>query len=878
MTAQRLWARTRALWNGRRLDEQLDDEIRVHLELAQEDAMAHGLSAEDARLDALRKFGRTVQIKEEHRDRRAFAPLDNFLRDFRYGLASIRRAPGFTAIVVLVLALGIGGAVAMFSVVDAILIKPIPFPDPDRIVGLWEAPHPGASNATTAGQFVAWQRLASDFEFLEAEEPILVALNDKNGPTRLSGKLVTPEYFRVYGINAAIGRTFDAGDSKAASSGTVVLSHAAWQTYFGGDPGILQRRIILDGRSCQVIGVLRPSAFDRDETKFWQPLVFTSADLSNDNHWLMVLGRLKAGVTVRHAMQQMQAIYAALLPDRSMDENSHGSMVVRTLSQMLMGNSLERSISIAFGAVLLVLLIACANVANLLFARGAARRTELGVRFALGAGRPRLIAQLLTECTALCALGGAVGIAVAFALIGVAGPVLDDALPFTANVTLDFHALVFAAAAVLSIALFTGTFPALQASSDRPSDSLKQTARGSSVARIAIRRAIVTGEVALSLILLSGALLLVRSLDKLRHVETGVRIENVVTTSLNLPEQAYSTPERAAIFYTALTNRLSTAPGVLKAGLSTYLPLQWVSNGEGILLPGIENQVMIRLKRVDPGYFRTFDIPVLRGRGILDTDRVNTPAVMVINQTLQSRLAEVAHITQPIGKIVRLTNSGYLGRDSFITQVQIVGVIRSERTTSPGAPDPAVVYVPLAQMPTPNIMLSIHTRPGTQVLSAIRWAVADVDPNLPLGPIASMEEIRDSTFSGVSRPAGLLTGFASIAALLCAIGLYGVVSYSVTQRRRELGIRIALGADRVSVISDVIRNAMAMVAIGLAAGLAGAYVLTRVLSSLLFKVSPLDPLSLTLACISMLAIGAFAGMFPAWRAARFDVVVSLRDA
>ncbi len=879
MSPRRAFARLSAFLSKRRLDVELEDDIRAHLELAEEDAIAHGLSPEDARRQARLRFGGIAQMKEEHRDRRSVRWMDSLLRDFRYGLASLWRAPGFTFIVVGVLALGIGGTVAMFSVVDAVLVKPLPFPEPDRIVNLWEAPRPGVVNATTVPEFLAWKRSAAVFDALAAENPTSAALNDKSGPIRLSGKLVTAEYFKVFATGAALGRTFTSAEDQPGAAPVIVLSHSAWQTYFGADPDILHRRVVLDGQSCQVIGVLQPGAFDRDQTRFWKPLVFTPDEASSPAHWLIVYGRLRAGVTLIEARQRMQAIYAALLATGSMDEDRKGSIVVERLSRLLVGANLQRSIATAFGAVFLVLLIACANVANLLFARGAARRTELAVRAALGAGRGRLVAQLLTECLALCVLGGAGGVAIAFLLIRLATPMLSQSLPFTADVKLDLHAFYFGAAVILGITLLTGALPALQASFGDLADSLKQAARGSSGAHIRVRRTIVIGEVALSLVLLCGALLLARSLSKLQQLDTGVRIENIITASINLPTQVYATPQKAALFYEALTQRLRSVPGIAEVGISTFLPLQWISNGEGIFIPGAEKPVLVRFKRVNAGYFHTLDIPVLAGRGINDRDRENSPRVIVINQALAARLADAAGIKDPVGKIVRLTSGDYLQQQPLISEVQIAGVIRSERTASAGLPDPAVVYVPLAQAPNPNIKLLVRSREETiALLPAIRKALRAIDPNLPLGDIATMQQVRDDTLSGISRPAWLIGAFASVAVLLSAIGLYGVVSYSVTQRRRELGIRIALGARSGDVLSHVLRNALAMVSVGLVFGLMGVYALTRILTSLLFEVSPLDPLALAIACISMTAVGLLAGFFPAHRAARFDPVVSLRDA
>jgi predicted permease len=878
MSLRRSWARLTAIWNRRRLDEELEDDIRVHLALAEEEAAAQGMPADAARLEARRQFGGIAQMKEEHYDRRSFRFLETMAKDLRYGLAGLWRAPGFAVVVIGVLGLGIGGTVAMFSVVDAVLLKPLPFPAPDRIVAVWEAPRPGVVNAVSVRQFLAWQRLSREFMTLTAEQDFSAAINYNNQPIRLAGKRVTADYFNVFGTRVALGRAFRSTEDQPGAEPVVVLSHSAWQTHFGGDPNILQKRVALDGRSYQVIGVLEPGAFDRDEAQFWTPLLFDQAEKSSALKWLTLYGRVGNGLSIEQAGQKMQAIYSALAEDSSMDGDKTYTAVVRPLSELLLGNNLQRSIAVAFGAVVLVLLIACANVANLLFVRGASRKTELAVRAALGAGRGRLIGQLLTECLMLCALGGAAAVAIAFALIRAAKPVLADSLPFTAEVRLNGNALLFAIVVVLGVALLTGALPAWYTSFSGLADALKQGARGFSGAHWRARRSIVICEVALSLVLVCGALLLLRSLLNLQRVDAGVRIENVVTTSVNLPADAYGTPEKAAEFYGALARRLQATPGVMKAGMATVLPLHWISNGEGIFIPGVEKPVLIRFKRVDSGYLPTLDIPLLAGRGIEERDRQAGPRVMLINQALAKRLADVAGIQEPIGAVVRLTGSDYSGQTETRTDVQIVGVIRNERTTSPGAAEPPVVYVPLAQVPNPNLKILIRTPEGFEaVMPAIRQAVRDVDPNLPLGEVATMQEIKAETLSGVSRPAGLIAAFAGIALLLAGVGLYGVIAYSLTQRRKEFGIRMALGAKPETVFLQVLRGALAMVGAGLLLGLAGTYAMTRILTSFLFEVSPLDPFSLLLGCAALTTIGLAAALIPARRAARVDPMLTLRE-
>ena len=869
--------RVLALFRRQRLDEDLDAEVRAHLELAERDAIEAGMPPDQARLAARRAFGGIEQMKEEHRDSRSVRWIETVLRDFRYGLASLVRDPGFSLVAVGVLALGIGANVAMFSLVDAVLLKPIPFPEPERIVRVWEAPRPGVTNATSTPDFLDWKRLGTVFEALSAEQSVSAALTGAGEPTRLSGKAVTTGYFRVFATNALLGRTFLPEEDQPGAAPVVVLSHAAWQTYFGADAGILERRPILDGEPHQVVGVLPPGAFDRDRAEFWKPLVFTPDQQERGFHWLTVHGRLRGGATLTQAREQMRSIDAAL-EDIQPTFKRDWTIVVEPYENLLVGDGLRRSIFVAFGAVAIVLLIACANVANLLLAKGAAHRKELAVRAALGAGRGRLVAQLLTESLVLCLAGGIAGVTLASLLIQVVTPVLWQSIPYTAEVGIDLRVLGFAAAVALGVALLVGTLPSLRTNFGRLAQSLNQSSRGSSGTHAVLRRAIVTGEVALSLVLVCGAVLLFRSLLNLQQLDTGVRVENIITMSADLPTHGYPSPESAALFYEAVAQQLEAAPGVEQAALTSHLPLRWIGNGEGLHVAGVEEPVNVRFKRVDAGYFETLDIPLLAGRGITNRDGRGAPAVVVINEALAARLSDVSGMANPVGQRVRISCPDYEVGGSSIRDFEIAGIIRSERVGGPGRADPAVAYVALAQAPRPDVKILVRTQAEpTDVMPAIREAIREIDPNLPLGDIATLRQVRSGTLSGISRPAWVIGAFATVAALLAALGLYGVLAHAVTQQRREIGIRMALGARTQDVLSHVLRNALKMVFVGLAVGLAGAFALTRVIQSLLFDVSPLDPVALAAACISMAVIGLLAALLPASRAAAVEPMAVLRD-
>ncbi len=644
-----------ALFRKRKLDRELDDEILAHLELAERDAIAAGLKPEEARQSARRNFGGIEEMKEDHRDRRSVRWMENLLRDFRFGMGSLAREPGFAAVTIGLLALGIGVNSAMFSIVDAVLLKPLPFPEPERMVRVWETP-PGLRNGTTTLTFLDWKRQRDIFEALSVENSTRAAVATSGDPARLSGKLVSADYFNVFGVKARIGRTFAPGEDQPGATPVVVLSYSSWQTQFGGDPGVLQRDLALDGEPHRIIGVLPAGSFDRDEARFWKPLIFAPDQLNRRHHWLHVIGRLRSDVSVEQAQAQMNILRASLgslIPQKEL------GFAVDPFAQMLVGDTLRRSIYLAFGAVLLVLLIACANVANLVLAKGATRRKEMALRAALGAGRGRLIGQLLTESLVLCLLGGMAGIAVAYLLLHAASPLVAASLPFTAELSMDLRVLGFAAAAVMAVLILTGLLPSFQTSFGKLSSSLNQGARGSSGSSASVRRVIVIAEVAASVVLICGAALLFKSLAKLQQVDAGVRIDHVITMSADLPSAAYPTPESAARFYAAVVQRLRSVRGVEQASLSLDLPLQGVRWGEWISLAGVKEALLVRVKMVDPWYFATLEIPVESGRGIEDRDRAGAPPVMVINQEVARHLSSRFDMAHPVGRTVGIPLPGY---------------------------------------------------------------------------------------------------------------------------------------------------------------------------------------------------------------------------
>ena len=881
MTPLPLLRRLLALLRSRRFDRELESEIQAHLELAERDAIARGLNPEDARRAARRAFGSIERIKEEHRDRRSVRWIETLSKDFRYGLLLLRRDPGFALVAISVMAIGIGANSAMFSVVDAVLLKPLPYLEPERIVRVWEAPSPTDRNGITTLNFLDWKRLSTSFEALSATRGLSASLTGQGEPARLAGMLVSTDYFDVFGVKALLGRTFRTDEDRTGTSQVVVLSHAVWQGRFGADPGILQRTILLDGEPHQVIGVLPAGSFDRGPSSFWKPIAFASDQMTRNYHWIGAVGRLKRGVTLEQARQEMLVVSEGLAPLQPVWKRNW-RVAVDPFDQGLVSGTLRQSIIVAFGAVVMVLLIASANLANLLLAKGVARRQEMAVRAALGASRGRLVAQVLTESFVLCLIGAAAGVGLAHLLIQVSTPLLADLLPSTASVVLDVRVLVFAALAAVCVSLLVGLLPSLQMSAGRLSSGLSLSTRGSS-SREGVRRTIVIAEVAVSLILICGAILIFKSLLKLQAVDAGVRIDNVMTMSVDLALGRYPDAERAVQFVEQVGERLRAIPGVDSAAVSTDVPLLGVRQGDSVAVPGVDQTVGARFKRVDPNYFATLDIPLLAGRGFELRDRAGAPRVAVVNEALARPLAERFGLADPmqiVGRIVRLTTPMYenRGQAGKPEDIEIIGIIRNERVGDLETPMTEVVYVALLQAPRREMKLLVRTsNDPSAAMPAIREAVRQVDPALPLGDVRTMAQVKELILSGRTQPAWIIGAFAGIAALLAALGLYGVLSHAVNQRRREIGIRMALGASARDVLRHVVWNAMWMVLLGLGIGLVGALTLTRVMRTLLFEVSALDPIAFVVAAFSMMLVAVFAALLPASRASRVDPVTALRS-
>jgi putative ABC transport system permease protein len=880
MTLRRRIARVLALFRKSRLEHELDDEVLAHLELAERDALARGLTPAEARREALRSFGGVEQMKDSHRENRSSLWIENLVKDARYALAALRREPLFASVAVGVLALGIGANTAMFSLVDGVLLKPMPFPNPERVVRVWEAPTPSNTNSTTTRTFLELKQQSRSFEALSAESLSTATVPVNGEPTRLNGRYVSWDHFAVFGIQPLIGRTFRREEDQPGGARVVILSHAVWQRHFGGDRGILGKDLLLDDAPHQVIGVLPPGAFDRHRARpldepagFWRLNAFTEQEIAASMHWLNPVGRLKPGVTLEQAQQDVLAVRARIA-DLIPAWKKEWSVKVEPFDQLLVGDALRQSMYVALGAVVLVLLIACANLTNLLLARSVSRKKEMAVRSALGATRGRIAAQLLVESLVLGCLGGLAGIGLAALLIEVAVPFVP-AMPFTADVTLNLRVLAFATVTVVVVSVLVGLLPAMKESLATAARALNEASRGSSTSTDRTRRTIVAIEVAVSVVLICGALLLFKSLARLQQVDIGARIDRVITMAIDLPYERYPSGHHLAAFYPLLIERLQAIPGVVSASVSGDVPLEG-TGGENLRMPGSDQRLLVRFKRADAGYFATMGIDVIAGRAFTPADRIGAPYVTVINEALARRLQDRFNVTDPLGQSVDLPTLGF-GPDRRAAMT-IVGVIRNERVRSDlRAPVEEIAYVPIAQAPRMQVKVSVRTLGDeAAAVPAIRAAVRELDPRLALADIRTMEQIWERSLSGLREPVWLIGIFAAVSALLAALGLYGVVAHSVHQQRREIGIRMALGARSNDVLAMIVRNVFVMIAAGLAIGLAGAAALTRVTKTLLFEVSALDPMAFVTAAVAMALVGLIAALIPATRATRVDPTTALR--
>ena len=809
--------------------------------------------------------------------------MNAFFQDLRYGSRTLWKSPGFTAVAVLTLAVGIGANTAIFSFVDAILLKPLPYANADRIVRVLEKPPGGGRNGISALNYLDWAHQNTVFSYMAAQTGGAVSLSGVSEPVELRGALVSPHYFDIFGIKAVLGRTFAGDEDQLGKERVAVLSHKLWETQFGSDPAVIGRKIILNGQPHEVIGVLAAGGvFDRAFNQIWRPLAFEPPNLTRNFHWLGSYAILKPGVTLQQAQAQMDGIGAQIAAQYP-DSNKGWGVNVERFADTLVGNDLRRSVWIMMAAVGMVLLIGCANLANLMMGRAASREREVAVRASLGAGRWRLVRQFLTESVLLSLSGGVLGVGLGYAVMAILRLALPPfSLPREVHVTMDAPVLLFSLALSVLTGILFGLAPALQAARPQLAATMKEGGRGSTTggARRRVRSALVVAEVALAFMLLSGAGLLLRSFQRLMHVDAGFDIANVITAGLPVSSKQFPDPDRLNSHYREIVAAVEALPGVREAALASVLPLEGWSYGMPFQIAGqplvdVAHRPACFFKMISPNYFSALGIKLRRGRALSDRDGKGAPPATVVNETFVRRYFKEQ---DPIGQRI-LIQEIVPGKTQLGPEIpwQVVGVIADEKIDGLNDDNSPGVYVSNDQSPLYGMTLIVRTAMDPLTLDhALRDAIHAIDKDQPLTDVRTLEQVRSESVANDRLQTRLLAIFAGAAMLLAAIGIYGVISYAVTQRTHEIGIRAALGATTGNLLRLVLTSGMVLAGAGLILGLAGSLLVTRLMSNLLFGVSPRDPITLAATAVLLGCVALLACLIPARRATKVDPVVALR--
>src|SRR5499426_270762 len=810
--------------------------------------------------------------------------MQTLIQDLRFGARMLLKQPGFTLIAVITLALGIGANMTIFSVVNAVLLRPLPYQNPEQLALIWgKLPgHVSGNVGASAPEFADYRDQNLVFSSVAAYTSSSFNLSGVGEPERIVGTLVSASFFPLLDVRPALGRAFLNEEDRPGHDRVVILSHGLWRRRFAGDPAVIGRSVTLDGQSHTVIGVAPAGfRFPDDETEIWKPIAFTAEQLSENergSHYLSVIARMKPGVTIAQAQADMAALARRMQQQHPMyyEADSGWGTTVVSLREETVGDARLALLSL-FGAVGCVLLIGCANVANLLLARASTRRREMAIRSALG-GRPwRIIRQLLTESLLLALVGGVLGTLIAVWGVEAVAELSASSLPRVNEINIDGRAIGFTLAVTLVTGLLFGLAPAWQSAKPDLNESLKEGGgKGAgSGGRHHLRGLLVVGEIAVALVLLVGAGLMVKSLYRLQGVEPGFNPSHALTMRLALPEAKYPEPQRQRNFFDQLLNRIAALPGVKAAGAINFLPLSGTGNQRSFLIEGKpEPKLNVGFRMVSADYFRAMGVPLRAGRLIDDRDRENVPRVAVVNETF----ARVFLANEdPLGKRIKLGSAQ--GPFPWLTIAGVVGDVKHGGLDSETRPE---MYVPYLQplLPSwgvPQMFLVVRgASERSSLISAVRGVVKDLDRDQPVYGVASMEQLLSRSTAPRRFNMTLLAVFAALALILAGVGVYGVMAYAVTERTREIGIRMALGAQTSDALKLVIRQGMRMTLIGVAMGLMGAFALTWLMKSLLFDVKPTDPLTFIVIALLLTSVALLACWIPARRATKVDPMVALR--
>jgi len=870
----------RSLTQRNTVEQELGSELRFHIERQVEENLAAGMSAQEARRAAVREFGSVEQVKEDCRDTRRVNYLENWLNDVRFGLRMLRKSPSFTFFAVAVLALGIAANSAIFSIADNVLIRPLPYRDTNRLVMVWEdaSAYDFPKNTPAPGNFNDWKARNQVFEDVAAIANASLNLTGDGNPEDLIGKRVTANLFSVLGVTPALGRDFRAEDDLPGSPHVAILSHGLWLRRFGGDPQIVGKEITLNFEKCTVVGVMKSGVqFPDRETEIWVPTRFTTEQLTNHgNHFLQVVARLKPGVPLKTANANLATI-AAQLEKEDPESNAKVGAFAVPLRDELAGD-VRPAILMLVGAVCFVLLIACANVANLLLSRATGRRRELAMRLALGATRGRVIQQMLTESILLSLFAGAVGLLLSVWGTKFLATLIPAGIAPMSGSGVDGRVLLFTLVISLSTGILFGIIPASRVSQFHLTYSLKQGGGQSGVGSGGhrLRDALVVCEVALAIVLLAGAALLIRSLQNLYHLDPGFRADHVLVMRTPLPRQKYEAFAPRTSFYNQVLAKVEAIPGVVSAGYTTWVPLTNYGGATGITIegkpePAPGNVLIPNTRIISLDYMKTLRMKLVEGRAIEPRDSAGTPPVALINQTMARNYWSGEN---PIGKNFKVGE--YKEKVPWITVIGIVGDVHQAGLDAPAR---AEMYLPYQQQDfgyEPEYLAVLTSGDPMALAEIVRQQIWSVDKEQPVAGVMPLEDLVDENLSSRRMQASLLSGFAGLALLLVTLGIYAVLSFAVTQRTQEIGVRVALGAQPGQVLRMIFSQGLKLFLIGAAIGLACAIALSRALVHLLYGVSAYDPASFAVVTILLAVVALLACYIPARRATRVDPLVALR--
>jgi predicted permease len=876
-------------------ETEIVEELSQHLEEEYERVLSRGGSEAEAHQKALDQLNTPDLLRREfksverplskqpvtsgaHGGVNLFADL---LQDTRYALRMLAKNPAFTSIAIVVLALGIGANSAIFSVVDAVLLRPLPFKHPEQLVMIWEnAAHLGfPRNTPSPANFIDWQKEAQSFTGMAATVERSFNLTGVGEPERLAGRRVSANLFDLLGVPALLGRTFVADDDKPGSH-VVLLSYPLWQRRFGSDPAVIGRALTLNGESYTVIGVMPPlvqlPGYANQHDQLWVPIAFPAEEAAQrGNHFLEVIARMKPGLTVKQAQAEMETI-AARLATQYPDYNMRIGAVVVPLHEQVVGD-IKPALLVLLGAVAFVLLISCANVANLLLARAAVRQKEIALRLAVGASRSRLTRQFLTESVLLALFGAGLGLLLALAGIRILRIFIPSTISQVETIHIDGRVLVFTALVAVITGIVFGLAPAIHGSHLNLNDTLKEGGRdssGSSKGNRA-RGLLVVGEVAVSFVLLIGAGLLINSFFHLRNLDPGFRADHLLTMKVDLSEVKYSDRERRVAFFDEVIRRVRALPGVQSAAVAGNLPLTYNGDSASISVEGLpdpppDQRPDVVFRAIGAGYFGTMGIPIVHGRDFTDQDKADSKDAVVISEKTAQHFWPGQ---DPIGK--RLKPGSSASKSAWREVIGIVKDVRQNDLIAPPKMQMYFTYRQLKDMSANALVVRTSIEPMS-LAASVRNSIWSVDKDQTVADIDTMDHIVAQAVARQRFSMILLALFAGLALLLASVGIYGVMSYSVAQRTREIGIRMALGARQTDVLQMTVMHGLKLVGAGMMIGLLAAFFVTRVLATLLFGITATDPITFVGISVVLLAVAILASYVPALRATRVDPLTALR--